>query len=550
MILGLFLTTVVVFSGVGTDPVNAPKLLILGGFAGGSFALIAAAGVRQIWESHRATLFACIAFLLAGLNALFQSESPVSQNWYGVYGRQTGLLTYALLIGILLLGLMFETRDQFKVVIQAIFLAGIANVVYCSWVLIFGDFIGWNNTYNNLLGLFGNPNYISAFLGIFIGTVIAFSINNGLRKMHVAGMLLLTLASLISLYKTNSLQGALVLAAEITLIGYFYFSAKYKSKLINLIYGFFAFALFMLVVFGILQKGPFDFLYKKSVSLRGTYWKTGWSMGVENPIHGVGFDAYGDWYRTLRPPIALVDTPGVQTQSNASHNVVIDFFAAGGVPLLVSYLALLILGLLSIIRIARRAVLYDPIFVALTVVWVGYQLQSLVSINQIGLAVWGWALTGILIAYESSTRVAHNLPLSQPIKKSVKKMNPVLTPNLISGVGILVGSLIALPPLNADAKWFSALKSRSANQVEASLNSSAFNPSESMRYAEAINIFQSSGLPLLARKYVLISIKYNPRSFYAWKQLYLLSDSSKDEKLLALQKMTELDPLNPDVLAN
>jgi hypothetical protein len=129
-------------------------------------------------------------------------------------------------------------------------------------------------------------------------------------------------------------------------------------------------------------------------------------------------------------------------------------------------------------------------------------------------------------------------------------MNPVLTPNLIIGVGILVGSLIALPPLNADAKWFSALKSRSANQVEASLNSNAFNPPESMRYAEAINIFQSSGLPLLARKYVLISIKYNPRNFYAWKQLYLLSDSSKDEKLLALQKMTELDPLNPDVLAN
>jgi hypothetical protein len=32
--------------------------------------------------------------------------------------------------------------------------------------------------------------------------------------------------------------------------------------------------------------------------------------------------------------------------------------------------------------------------------WTCYQVQSLISINQVGLALWGWILTGALIAYE------------------------------------------------------------------------------------------------------------------------------------------------------
>jgi hypothetical protein len=329
-----------------------------------------------------------------------------------------------------------------------------------------------------------------------------------------------------------------------------YLVIKYQNKILNLSYGLFAIIFFALTTFGIFQKGPLSFLYKKSVSLRGTYWKTGIRMGIENPWHGVGFDAYGDWYRTLRPPIALIDTPGPQTLSNASHNVLIDIFASGGFPLLLSYLGLLILGVGSIFRTTKRLREFDITFAGLSVAWLGYQLQSIVSINQIGLAIWGWLLTGALISYEYVTRKAPDVKSKSTNPRNSQIKESVVSGGLIAGIGCVLGMLIALPPLNSDAKWFSALKSHSANEVETSLSVTPFNPPDSMRYAEAINIFQSSGLHSLARKYVFISLGYNPRSFIAWKQLYFLTDASESEKNLAISKMKSLDPLNPNVLSN
>ena len=40
-------------------------------------------------------------FLAAGLLAVFASTSPLVQNFYGVFGRNTGFLTYVGLAGVL-----------------------------------------------------------------------------------------------------------------------------------------------------------------------------------------------------------------------------------------------------------------------------------------------------------------------------------------------------------------------------------------------------------------------------------------------------------------
>jgi hypothetical protein len=69
--------------------------------------------------------------------------------------------------------------------------------------------------------------------------------------------------------------------------------------------------------------------------------------------------------------------------------------------------AIVLLAGISLIKVVLRSKKYDPIFVAISVGWLGYQLQSLISINQIGLAIWGWVLTGALIAYERNTRTSN-----------------------------------------------------------------------------------------------------------------------------------------------
>jgi hypothetical protein len=324
--------------------------------------------------------------------------------------------------------------------------------------------------------------------------------------------------------------------------------SRFQSKLVSVAYITFSIFFGALAVLGTLQKGPLSFVYKRSVSLRGTYWKTGFNMGSGHPFSGVGMDSYGDWYRRARPPIALIDTPGINTTSNASHNVVLDFFAYGGWPLLLSYLAILTIGTIAIIQVTLRNKKYDGVFVAMATAWACYQLQSIISINQIGLAIWGWLLTGALVAYEYTTRTKiESLNTATKRAKKPKSSPEIFSPQLVAGLGVVVGLLIACPPLSADMKWRSALNSKDANKVIQALKPSYLSPSDSQRFAQATQLFATSNLLPQAHQITLDALRFNPDSYDSWRNLYYLSNSTPEEKAEAVANLKRLDPLNPDV---
>jgi hypothetical protein len=308
----------------------------------------------------------------------------------------------------------------------------------------------------------------------------------------------------------------------------------------------------ILALMGALQKGPFTFIYKNSVSLRGAYWNAGLEMGKEHPLTGVGMDSYGDWYRRTRSEQAATSLPGPRTVTNAAHNVVIDFFAFGGWPLLLSYLGMLLLAAIAIVRVLRRGKQYEVVFVALSTTWACYQAQSLISINQIGLAIWGWILTAALVSYEFATRPTTINPISQAAKSQKGKQKTssgVFSPQLIAGLGIVIGLIIASPPMSADAKWRAAINSNDAGKVMTALEPGYMNPSNSQRYAQAVQLFANSNLMEQARTVALAGIKFNPDYFDAWKVFYILPNTSAEEKEEAARNMKRLDPRNPDVLA-
>jgi hypothetical protein len=298
---------------------------------------------------------------------------------------------------------------------------------------------------------------------------------------------------------------------------------------------------------GALQKGPLaEMIYKRSVSLRGTYWETGINIGLDKPFTGAGMDTYGLWYRAFRPDRALVGTPGVNTVTNAAHNVVIDVFAYGGFPLVISYVAILAIGVWAILRVTFRSRTYDGTFVALATTWLAYELQSIISINQMGLAIWGWVLVGALVAYEYSTR-----PMVESAEKTkpVKQKEMIFSPQLVGGIGVVVGALIAVPPMAADMKWRSALKAQNVQQVEAALTPSYLAPRDSARMAQAVLLLENSKLPDLAYKYAKEGVAFNPNYFDAWRVLYSISKATEADKEEAVMNMKRLDPKNPDVLA-
>jgi O-antigen ligase len=541
-----FATLFLVTSSV-TDPVNVTKLFAAGCVGGGVFAIVVAFGLKELWRTSKVLLVFTVLFFLAAVNSILASSSPLTQSIYGIFGRQTGFVAYLVLAMVMFGATLLRTGRSFNLLVWALLISGAVNIVYAAWAIMFGDFIGWSNPYGNILGLFGNPNFIGAFLGMFITGSIAFAFSSHFAWSYRIAFIILGLVALYEIKESHAVQGLVVTGAGLAMIGFYLVRSKTKSNLPTIAYLSAVGIAAGFALAGALQKGPLaSIIYKRSVSLRGTYWETGINMGLDKPFTGVGMDSYGNWYRAFRPDRALVDMPGIKTMTNAAHNVVIDIFAYGGFPMLLSYLGILGVGIWAILRVTLRNRSYDGTFVALATTWLAYQLQSIISINQIGLAIWGWVLVGALVAFEYSTREESECKEKE---KFSRDKDLIFSPQLVGGIGVVIGAFIAVPPMSADMTWKSALKAQNVQQVEAALTPSYLKPRDSARLAQAVLLLENSKFYDLAYKYAKEGVAFSPDYFDGWRVLYSISKATQEDKDLAVSNMKRLDPKNPDVLA-
>jgi hypothetical protein len=549
LMFGGALISILVWTTV-TDPVNVTKLLALGGVAGAAIAISVFFGAKDLWKSYKLPISLLVLFLLTVLNSVFQSEAPSSQLLYGAYGRNTGLVTYVLLIFLFISAMSLSQKDSFLKISYGILIAGAVNVVYSLWVILFGDFVRWSNPYGNILGTFGNPNFVGSFLGIFASVLFALIIKPDFKLLYRGALTLVLLVTFIEIKSSHAIQGIVVAGGGISIVGFYFLRSKFKSNIIPTIYSASVFIVGIFALMGALQKGPLtSLIYKNSVSLRGEYWQAAWNMGNKFPFSGVGMDTYGDWYRQLRDDQALIN-PGPNTITNAAHNVILDQFAYGGWPMLLAYLAIFPLVILAIFRFSLRSREFDFTFIALAVAWICYQVQSVISINQIGLAIWGWILGGALIAYEKVTRTSQGPETKNSIPNGRKVKNRQslgISPLMTGTLGAVVGLLIAVPPYSSDSAWNSALKSSDLNKLENALQTSYLSPQNSNRYTFLFQILEQNKLFDLSYKYAKIATEFNPYSFEAWQMLYYSQKSTPAEKAIAKSNLLKMDPLNQNI---
>ena len=545
---GSAFTTIFVLSGSVTDPVNAPKFVALGVVSFAAFAAVVLPKSSRIFMNYYKLFLILLFFVISMSISVIFSDSPLSQNIYGSYGRNNGLLTYLFLVLILASTLVITAKSGFNLILKSLFFAGLVNVAYCLWVILFGDFIGWSNPYGNILGTFGNPDFISAFLGFFFSAYLAVGVAGTTSKKFKYSMVLILPITAFEIVNSHAIQGRAVAVLGIGIVGFYFLRSRFSARVV-VPYAFFGVLAGGLAVLGALQIGPLsDYVYKTSVSLRGQYWLSAWNMGKSHPLTGIGMDSLGDWYRRARDAHAIV-LPGVNTTTNAAHNVWLDMFAFGGWPLLLTYLGIIVYVLTTIVKVTRRTKSYDGIYVGLVVAWVGYQSQSIISINQIGLATWGWLLSGVLIAYERTTR---DVTIEKPLatQKRARITNPTDQYALgltVSVVGGLIGLMVALPPLSSDSKWRAAQLARTQIAIESTMKANYFNPPNSIRFANNVISLEQAQLTDSAHRFAKEAVTWNPESFELWRILYFSSKSTAADKELALANMKKLDPLNPDV---
>lgn len=539
------ITTIAVTPTISFDPINPVKLLAIStlGFASLFVLVHQVFKLRNVHPLKWLTV-ATAFFILQMILVFFFSGSNILQEFYGTSGRNTGFLAYFTLIILMITTAFGADRSNLDFFIKALLATGAISTAYGFFQFLGVDPANWLNPYSPVIGFLGNPDFQSAFLGIVSTVIVGLLLDSRTSKMFKTVMIINLLITLVVILETKAQQGILVTIIGVSSVIYLHIIQKRKRVASALVTAIGVMG-GILVAFGSLNKGPLaDKLYSDTITFRGDYWRAGWKMTVEYPFFGVGLDNYGDWYRRARTVEATIRRgPGVT--SDTAHNVFLDFSSNGGVLWLSAYLLLIGLTLIAIFRLFTKNKSIDSKIIALIAAWVAFQAQSLISINQIGLAIWGWLLMGFIIGYgfnNESNEMAKTI--APPSKLSNKR--PQTSPSFVILVflGALTGLTIALPNFLSDVKFHSALKSQ---QVEPIIASARAWPQDSVRMARVVGVLRENQLNDQALKLARESVIRFPEFFGSWNELSQIPTATPEEKVQAKAQMKRLDPHNPDL---
>lgn len=503
------------------DPFNSPKLWLLLILA----AILVNSVLFSIKNIKSNAIFLQI-FSIAGLMLLAQLMSFFASDnkyiaFFGDTQRKLGLLTYICLVILFLFVMVKVNYQNYRFTLLLMSLLGFIFATYGQIQNAGEDFVSWNNPYNSIIGTLGNPNYAAAFLAIMGVISFGLSFSNSINMLLRICALFNSIFILFTIYLSNARQGLIsyILGVSIILIFFVY----WKSKNYGLVALGTVFTLGVISVLGMLQIGPLTaLLYKNSVTIRGYYWSAGIEMFKSNPLFGVGSDSYGYYfkqYRDFNYPLKY----GFDITSTNAHNVFIQFFATGGVFVGLSYVLLTLLILRAGLgAIKHSPTIHKPFVVALFASWVSFQAQSVISIDNVGLTVWGWLLGGIIVGLYYQSK---NQDLNPSFKhKSAKSFETNQLINLILSTSLVLGSIVLVSELYKGEK-------------------NAFNS----RLVFDSNV-QDKNRQVYAVASETFLIRLNDPTYNMASAYYLASSGFRDEGIQRLRAVIKDNPRNYDAL--
>ena len=193
----------------------------------------------------------------------------------------------------------------------------------------------------------------------------------------------------------------------------------------------------------------------------------------------------------------------------------------------------------------KRKTEFDVVFATIVAAWVAYQAQSLISINQLGLGVWGWSLSGLIIGYELNTRpdeMEANPKAVRRGKAPAQKISAlaVITTFIATSAGIAA----ALPPYVAANKFYVALKSGDAEVIQPA---AYLQPNDRARYLYVAKIMVDNKLEDRAIKVLSDATRIYPDSFDLWQMWSTVPTATPNQIARAKSEMRRLDPFNTGI---
>jgi O-antigen ligase len=533
------LVTLLISPNTNLDPINIIKftvLLIGAGYLMADYQEVIRA-YKNSGRAYKTFVWAVVIGVSYQFLGLFITDAPIWQKIYGAFGRNTGFLTYlALAILVLLASTIKESREVLTTVKVFSGIMGF-QIVYglVQWVGL--DPYSWKNLYNPIIGTLGNPNFSSAFYGISASLILPLIFSKDLNtKFRIYFAISYPLLFALTL-ASDSWQGTglILIGAAIFILVRIRMSKRTKLLAYPLVisYG----TVSVLSILGFRGDGPLgSFLNKPTFTIRMDYWQTALTTIANHPFFGVGSDSFGDWFRLMRDE-ETVARIGLNVSTNSAHNVVLDMMANTGIVVGLTYLLVVLLILWkSVPLLWNPNQISNPVFLPIFLAWFAYQVQSLVSINQIGIGVWGWILQGIMVAMLLKQGSFMDISQNEVKNKNTKKVAE--DPSFLRLALTTVFIFVAVLPLYADGKLLSSLKSGDVERVYAA---AVGFPLEVSRVNYVTQAFSQNQLPELSLKSAKFGVEKFPNNYDAWDLLRQVTNLDSDREL-AIQNMKRLDP--------
>ena len=533
------LVSIVVTPRVILDPINAPKMLLLFILSTAGISLILPHLGFYFKGKAKVLLIFTGVYILDLLLILFLSNADFGQQVFGTFGRNNGFLAYLGLMFVFLLGALTANESSIKRFLLGLVFVSMVSGVYGILQSMKIDPAGFVSLYSPAIGFLGNPDFFSAFHGLALIASLALAIvtkeKGNLRYVYVVSTLLNIYALKIAGAKQGVLVAVIGIAFVIVILAY------QRSKALGYSLTSVGFVGLILVALGLINSGPLaSIIYKSSLEARGYYWGAAWKMTVDSPFIGIGLDNFGSWYRRARSVEAYQWLPTQET--NAAHNVYLDFSSNGGFPFLLLNLILVGLVLYSFLTMVRRAEKLNPYYIIGFSIWVAFQAQLLISINQIGNAVWGWALGGILLGYSYFTGEESLSDKSEKNskKQKAKKNEALPASDLLRLIGGAVLALvIVFPYWNSAVNFQSAVESQTIERIE---QAAIQQPYDLVRMVGSARVLKDNANVEKARVILNLTVQTFPDSYAAWQELSKLPDTPEARMKEIKAELLRLDP--------
>lgn len=562
ILVGLLPLLAIVFWSGTSDPVNVPKTSLAAASALLALlvGLVRMAALRRITVPLTPALWAALVLGAGLLVATLASDVP-GASWAGTLGRSDGLLLYGASVTLFVVGLRVLEASAARWMLVGLLAGGAFAASYGLLQYLGIDPINWAKVYSPVIGTFGNPDFESAYLGIVVPAAVWGALTDTWGRSWRAASGALAALSLLVAFVSSSVQGLLAGAAGVVvlLVAGLLNRGGRAARLGLAAVGAAAGLVGLTVAAGVLAGvGPgARVVAAGSLAARKWYWEAALAMWRQHPLTGVGLDRYGAYYRSVRP----AEAAAVSNYSDAAHSVPLHLLATGGLVVTVPYLVVVALVGWALVTGLRR--LDGEVRLLLGAVggsWVAYQVQSLVSIDQPGLAVTHWLLAAAVVAVGAPPRMYERLlpgavvPVARKGRATAPAaVRPVWSPVTVAVCAVLIalaltGLWLTLRPLWADAAARAAAVAVARGDGNAAYDklqaATRLAPYQQAYWLQRGKFLEQVKQPVLAAQSYDAGARHDPRAYDVLLAGALLAKTQQDQAALDRysQLLTIVDP--------